>query len=62
MILSVPAVELAFKIASRRVQSPEASTARRFRQVAPVPRGGMSSKRFGKKVGSGNGIITAGAI
>ncbi len=61
MMVSVPAIALALMIASRSVQSPLPSTPLVFRQVTAVPRGVMSSKRFGKNVGSGSGIMICGA-
>src|SRR5258708_38434896 len=53
---------LALITASRNVQSPDPSTAAVLRQVTPVPLGAMSSKRLGKNVGSGIGIMAEGAI
>src|SRR6185437_5007325 len=62
-MVSVPAVALALSTASRMLQEDEVSALLTLLQAFVMGEVGVgSSKRLGKKVGSGSGIITMGVI
>src|SRR5215475_11088221 len=62
MIVSVPAVALALRTASRKLQDVDVSALLTLLQVVAIAPGAGSSVRFTKNVGSGSGIIAEGAI
>src|SRR5205807_2493215 len=62
VIVSVPAVLFALRIASRRLQDEEVSALLTLLHVLATAPGAGSSVRFTKKVGSGSGIMTEGAV